>query len=404
MLMATESPVQSLYVHVPFCAKKCSYCAFYSESSSGELINRFVSALIRELEIVAPSLSPKTIFFGGGTPSILNLRQWELIFSAMESLGLMGAEEWTIESNPATVSVDKARLWRSAGVNRVSMGVQSLDESLLDRLGRIHNRKTVFKSFDTLRVAGFDNINVDLMFGIPGQTSQMWRETLKESLAMHSEHLSCYEVIYEEDTPLFEDYINGRANVDEDLICSMYEDLLEHTSRSGFAQYEVANFAQRLQKSSSPEPPMEFNGEPRCPELPEPYYACRHNINYWRGGSFHAVGPSAAGYVQGRRTRNISNTMVYCKHLENGDRAIEWSETLPPVRRAGEVAAFGLRMNSGWAFEDFQSRTGYKLQDEWRSDITELIQLGWAEQTSERFFLTHQGMRFADAAAQYFLR
>src|SRR5256886_2198414 len=163
-------PVTSLYVHVPFCAQKCSYCAFFSEASSGELINRYVGALVRELELVAADLRPQTVFFGGGTPSLLNLRQWEQVLRAMERLGLLGAAEWTVECNPATVSLDKARLLRSGGVNRISMGVQSLNEDLLDRLGRVHSRGMVFKSFDVLRQAGFDNVNLDLMFAIPGQT------------------------------------------------------------------------------------------------------------------------------------------------------------------------------------------------------------------------------------------
>ena len=197
------TPIQSLYVHVPFCAQKCAYCAFYSEASSGEIQNRYVAALVREMEIVAPDLKPRTIFFGGGTPSLLNLRQWEIILRAMERLNLLGAEEFTVECNPATVSLDKAKLLRSFGVNRISMGVQSLDEQLLDRLGRIHSREMVFKSFDILRRAGFDNLNLDLMFAIPGQTMEIWRSTLDEALAMSSEHLSSYEVIYEDDTPLF---------------------------------------------------------------------------------------------------------------------------------------------------------------------------------------------------------
>jgi len=137
-------PTSSLYVHVPFCAQKCSYCAFFSEASSGELINRYVGALVRELEMTAGDLQPRTVFFGGGTPSLLNLRQWEEILSAMERLSLLGALEWTVECNPATVSLDKAKLLRNYGVNRISMGVQSLDEALLDRLGRVHSREMVF--------------------------------------------------------------------------------------------------------------------------------------------------------------------------------------------------------------------------------------------------------------------
>src|SRR2546423_11651727 len=149
-MLERSSPTPSLYVHVPFCAQKCSYCAFYSEPSKGELIERYVSALVSELKTLRDMPKPKTIFFGGGTPSLLNLRQWQKLLRAMEDAGLLGAEEWTVECNPATVSLDKARLLRSYGVNRISMGVQSLDEGLLERLGRVHTRVMAFKSFDVL--------------------------------------------------------------------------------------------------------------------------------------------------------------------------------------------------------------------------------------------------------------
>src|SRR5258708_24218610 len=161
----------------------------------------------------------------------------------MDRLNLLGASEWTVECNPATVSLDKAALLRSYGVNRISMGVQSLDEKLLDRLGRIHSREMVFKSFDTLRQAGFNNVNIDLMFAIPGQTMDIWRETLAEATAMGSEHLSSYEVIYEEDTSLYAQLQAGEFEEDEDLACAMYEELLQRVVNAGFEQYEVANFA-----------------------------------------------------------------------------------------------------------------------------------------------------------------
>jgi oxygen-independent coproporphyrinogen-3 oxidase len=252
MANPSGNPVTSLYVHVPFCAQKCAYCAFYSEASSGELISRYTAALIRELEIVADDLKPKTIFFGGGTPSLLNLRQWEQILRAMEKLNLLGAEEFTVECNPATVSADKAKLFRDFGINRISMGVQSLDEKLLDRLGRIHSREMVFKSFDILRHAGFENVNLDLMFAIPTQTMEIWRGTLNEAMAMQSEHLSSYEVIYEDDTPLYEQLQAGQFSVDENLACEMYEELISSATRGGFHQYEIANFARNKSKAQSP--------------------------------------------------------------------------------------------------------------------------------------------------------
>jgi oxygen-independent coproporphyrinogen-3 oxidase len=385
---SSPPPVTSLYVHVPFCAHKCEYCAFFSEASAGELINRYVAALVRELELVAHDLKPRTIFFGGGTPSLLNLRQWETILRTMEKLNLLGAEEFTVESNPATVSADKSKLLRDFGVNRISMGVQSLDEKLLDRLGRIHSREQVFKSFDILRQAGFDNVNLDLMFAIPTQTIATWRETLDEIIAMQSEHLSSYEVIYEDDTPLFQQLQAGEFSVDEDLACAMYEELVARSGAAGFQQYEIANFARH------------HGGQPSA----IPSRACRHNVNYWRGGSYHGLGPSATGYVRGVRTKNWANTQLYCEQLEKGRRAIESSEELTPLRRAGETAAFGLRMNAGWPFAEFQRATNFDLRQEWAADMNRLAERGWAAQDAEKFHLTHQGLRFADAAAELFLR
>lgn len=391
------SSVASLYAHVPFCAHKCEYCAFYSEASSGDLMSRYVLALVRELELLASDLTPRTVFFGGGTPSILNLRQWEQILRAMDRLKLLGAAEWTVECNPATVSSDKARLLRDFGVNRVSMGVQSLDEQLLDRLGRIHSREQVFKSFDTLRAAGFANINVDLMFAIPGQTMAVWQETLNEALALQSEHLSCYEVIYEQDTPLFAQLQAGQFDVNEDLACDMYETLIDRSATAGFVQYEVANFAKTEAHAS--EAPVIALGDPAIP-----LFACRHNVNYWRGGDYHGLGPSATGYVRGLRTRNWSNTQMYCEQIEKGNRAFESREELPPLKRAGETAAFGLRMTAGWPFEEFQQVTGFDLRAGWAQEMQALVERGWAELRPDRFKLTRQGLRFADAAAEMFLR
>jgi oxygen-independent coproporphyrinogen III oxidase len=384
--------IESLYIHVPFCAQKCAYCAFYSEPSGGDLINRYVAALGRELELVADDLKPKTVFFGGGTPSLLNLRQWQQILRTLERLNLLGAGEFTVECNPATVSADKAKLLRDFGVNRISMGVQSLDEALLDRLGRIHSREMVFKSFDLLRRAGFDNLNLDLMFAIPGQTLAVWQATLAEALALGSEHLSTYEVIYEDDTPLFAQLQAGEFDVDEDLACAMYEELIERAAVAGFQQYEVANFARKKTLNSQPS------------TLTPPDLACRHNVNYWRGGSFYGLGPSATGYVRGVRTKNWSNTQLYCEQLEQGKRAIESREELPPLKRAGETAAFGLRMNAGWPFEEFRHTTNFDLRDQWSAEMNQLAERGWARRDAQRFQLTARGLRFADAAAELFLR
>src|SRR6185312_5227609 len=185
----------------------------------------------------------------------------------------LGAEEFTVECNPATVSADKAKLLRDFGVNRVSMGVQSLDEKLLDRLGRIHSREMVFKSFDILRHAGFENLNLDLMFAIPTQTMEIWRDTLREGIAMQSEHLSSYEVIYEDDTPLFHQLQAGEFSVDEELACAMYEELIVRSAAAGFRQYEIANFARDQRTTNG----GNLSSVIYHPEIPT--HACKHNVN-----------------------------------------------------------------------------------------------------------------------------
>jgi oxygen-independent coproporphyrinogen-3 oxidase len=215
----------------------------------------------------------------------------------------------------------------------------------------------------------------------------IWRATLNETLAMQSEHLSSYEVIYEDDTPLFDQLQAGEFCVDESLSCEMYEELISSASRAGFHQYEIANFARGALSSE------------KIPSL-----ACRHNLNYWRGGQFFGLGPSATGYVGGVRTKNWSNTQIYCDQLEKGKRAIESSEELPPLKRAGEIAAFGLRMNAGWPFDEFKRRTSFDLRNGWKTEMEELTGRGWGFSDAERFQLTPQGLRFADAAAELFLR
>ncbi len=388
--------VESLYLQVPFCAQKCEYGAFDSGPASGDLIQRYVQALLLELELIAQDCRPKTVFFGGGTPSLLTLKQWESVLTTLHRLGLANAAEFSVECNPATVSADKAALLRQFGVNRISMGVQSLDEALLDRLGRVHSRDMVFRSYDILRKAGFENINIDLMFAIPGQTMEIWNRTLDEALALGTEHLSCYEVIYEEDTTLYEQLKAGECDVDDDLAADLYEVLYDRVGAVGFGAYEVANFARRRRVGESVDRP---EAEPGIPA-----FACRHNVGYWRGRDSYGLGPSASEWVRGLRSRNWSNTVLYCEQLEKGRRAKEFAEALPPLGRAGEMAAFGLRMNAGWPWEEFQGQTGFDLRTEWPTEMAQLVSRGWAERTPTHFRLTRAGLRFADSAAQLFLR
>jgi len=199
--------------------------------------------------------------------------------------------------------------------------------------------------------------------------------------------LSCYEVIYEADTPLYQQLQAGRFDVDEDLACAMYETLLEDASRHGFHQYEIANFARH--RGAGPD---------ALPSL-----ACLHNVNAWRGGAYHGLGPSACSFVPPVRSRNVANTRLYCEQLEQGRSALESRDFLAPIQRAGEIAAFGLRMNIGWAFEEFTKVTGLDLRTHWHNSMTELVARGWGAQSATGFHLTPAGLRFADAAAILFL-
>ncbi len=378
----------SLYVHVPFCASKCHYCAFYSEPSRGEEMTRYVTALVREIRrLAAGSLPPKTLFFGGGTPSLLSLPHWERILEALETVGSRLAAEFTVECNPVTLSGAKARLLRQGGVNRLSLGVQSLDSDLLDRLGRVHSREAVFRSYDLIRQAGFDNVNLDLMFALPGQSLESWNRTLTEALALNSEHLSCYEVIYEEDTPLFRQRQTGAIAVDEELAAGMYRRLVDRTAETGFVQYEIANFARDAAATKT--------------ELPR--RACRHNVNYWTGGEYYGLGPAAAGHLNGWRYQNWPSVSAYCRAVAAELPPRDPGERLSPPAKAGETAAFWLRMNRGIDLIRFRELTGYDFRTQWKQELTALVERGWGERRDRFFRLTPVGLRFADAAAAEFL-
>lgn len=382
------SPVRSLYVHVPFCSHKCEYCAFYSELLQPEQINRYVDALCAELRLIEGNLQPYTVFFGGGTPSILSLSQWEQICSTIRSFGWQEIKEWTVECNPATVSLEKAQLLRDAGVNRISMGVQSLDANLLARLGRIHSREQVFRSYDILRQAGFENINLDLMFAIPTQTIETWQATLDEIISMQSDHVSCYEVIYEEDTALFHQLQAGEFDVDESLADDMYQLLVRRAREAGFTQYEIANFAGRHSDDHL---------------LDHPKKAALHNINYWEGGGFFGAGPAATELIGNVRRKHWSNNQIYCDQVEKGHRGLESEERLSEETQWGEAAAFALRMNAGIVFSRFQDQFGVNPLDKWKTEMEDLQKRGWGIVSEHAFRLTEQGLRFADSAGSEFV-
>lgn len=395
-----EEAVGSIYLHVPFCAVKCHYCAFYSKEPDRQIMDNYVRALCLEIENAADSAVPRTIFFGGGTPSLLNLNHLKLVFSAMERAGWCNAEEWTVECNPATLNKDKIQLFLDYGVNRISMGVQSMEPQILERLGRIHSRKMVFDSYENLRKAGFSNINLDLMFAIPGQTMEDWESTLETILGLNPEHMSCYELIYEEDTPFFHSLNTGEFEMDEDLAETMYLTLIRNLEDHGFYQYEVANFAQN---QSGPLSSHSQSGDATLKPPAIPDRASIHNLNYWQGGSYLGLGPSANGFINKTRYQNVANTQRYCELIHSQGNALEWNEELPQVHRAAEIAAFGFRTFAGWNLTHFHELTGIKLEEQWADVVLKLKNFGWIAQHRNHLFPTHDGLRFADAIAREFL-
>jgi oxygen-independent coproporphyrinogen III oxidase len=352
------SKVEHLYVHVPFCAAKCNYCAFYSEAGSAEKMTGYVDAVLTELDRYAAQLAPQTIFFGGGTPSLLPAA---LMRRILERIPATTAREWTIECNPSTVSTEKAKLYREFGVNRLSLGVQALDDDLLDITGRVHSVQAAVDSFHKLRAAGFDNLNLDLMFGLPGQTMEHWRYTLHQAIALQPEHISTYCLIFEEDTHFWSLLQQGHIRPDDELELAMYEAGLEMLAAAGYQQYEISNFAR-------------------------PGRECAHNIAYWEGRDYIGLGPSACSTVGDRRWQNSPQ-------LEGWTVCFE--EKIPPALRAAERAAFGMRMNAGVPAEFVRGR--------WDNEITELLRAELVQWRDGRLAPTRRGLLFADEVAAEFV-
>ena len=398
--------VEHLYVHVPFCAAKCNYCAFYSEAGSAGQMADYVEALRLELEGYcrasgpfaaisnqwqverlpykgfqptaggapappAAEIAPKTIFFGGGTPSILPT---PLMRRVLESIGERGfcrdVAEWTIECNPSTVSTDKAMLFRDFGVNRISMGVQSLDDELLEKIGRVHSVSGAIQSYERLRQAGFENINLDLMFGLPGQTLEHWKRTLGKAIELQPEHVSTYCLILEEDTPFWSLLQEGLIKPDEELELAMYETGIETLTGAGYRQYEISNFA-------------------------KPGRECAHNIAYWEAEDYIGLGPSACSTVGDKRWQNAPDTGRYIAAMRDGERALAYEEPLTPQLRAAERAAFGMRMNAGVPAELVRGR--------WDKQVAELLSADLVQWSHGRLQPTKRGILFADEVASYFV-
>lgn len=362
--------IEHLYIHIPFCPNICPYCAFYKESAGRERVERFLDALLKDAGTWAPRLRPKTIFFGGGTPSALSIPQFEKLLGGLRgTLDLSALEEWTIEMNPATVAEDKAALLRDAGINRVSMGVQSWDDRVLKSLGRTHDADKAEESFHILRKAGFDNLSIDLIFGVPSQSLESWRESLERSLRLAPEHLSAYGLTYEEDTDFFRKLGRGEMTPDEGLEADQFELTAELLGNAGYLQYEVSNYSLPGRQSV-------------------------HNSAYWSGSDYLGLGPSAFSTVGSRRWRTVRETGVYSETTLSGTPAIDFEESVDPALKSSERAAFGMRTLRGLPLSE---------SSRWEDDLRDLQQKGLVMLAGERWVLTSRGRLLADTVAEIFV-
>jgi oxygen-independent coproporphyrinogen III oxidase len=371
-----------LYVHVPFCLRKCGYCDFYSIEPAGRLTDDLVDALLAEMRaaLSGGDAQVETIFVGGGTPTCLSPASLGRLLNGLrEVVDRHRPIEFSVEANPATLSEAKAPALRDAGVTRISMGAQSFHLHELQVLDRLHLPQDVAASVDIVRRAGFEHLNLDLIFGIPGQTLATWRESLRRAVDLGPDHLSCYGLTYEPGTPLRQRLDLGEiTRVDEDLEAEMYLAAMDDLERAGFGQYEISNFAR-------------------------PGGQCRHNIRYWRGRAGVGVGPGAASYLEGRRWRNVPDVEEYVRRIRSRASTVVDLEALSPLRRAGEAAMLGLRMTEGIIPGEFQERIGFDPLALFADAIARHSRSGLLEVSPDRIALTRQGRLLADAVMADFL-
>ena len=364
--------LRHLYVHIPFCPRVCPYCSFYKEASDRNKTQRFLDAVLAELDresAVAP-LQPVTIFFGGGTPSALSTPQLEYLLTGLRArLDLSALKEWTLEMNPATVSLEKARTLRALGVNRISMGVQSWDPSLLNVLGRVHTADQAGRSYEILREAGFENVNLDLMFAVPTQTREQWLASLKRTIALAPEHISSYCLSYEEDTAFYQRFQSGQYVQDKNWDADLFEMTMDTLGEAGYEQYEISNYAR-------------------------PGRDCLHNLAYWSGADYLGLGPSAFSTRGSQRWENVPNTEDYCSRILNGESAAGFREDVGPATRRAEAIAFGLRTNRGVSLD---------LLSPWPAEVSEFLEEKFFVQDGSRIRLTRKGKMVADTLAEAFV-
>jgi len=371
----SEQPQTGLYIHIPFCLRRCVYCDFYVEPlGTGPLPQRFaqlehldqtpfIQALHREWDHAPSTFHPHTIYIGGGTPTELPLADFRRLMEMVKAR-VSNPQEWTVECNPGTLSDSHIEVMLECGVTRVSLGVQSFQNDTLNFLTRIHSAEEARTTYHRLRKAGFNNINLDLMFAIPGTGLEHVERDLSSLLELDPEHVSCYSLDYEPNTQLTPLAKKGFVQpVDDELAVAQFELIRNTLATAGYHHYEISNYA-------------------------KPGSECRNNQQTWQGGEYLGFGPAAASHWQGQRWRNAPDLHSY---LSQGPQHIEY-EQLDPETKARELLMTSLRQVAGIDRSWFHARTGYDYEDLRGQEIAQCIEAGWLERTPEGIRLTPSGM------------
>jgi len=412
--------VYSLYLHIPFCAHRCAYCDFNTYAGQESLIPAYADALVEEINFVGGRLRDcetkrlsdnstiGTIFFGGGTPSLLSPSQFDSILGSIRANFKVSEDaEITIEANPGTVTFSDLAQLRALGINRISFGVQSANMEELRMLERTHSFFDVIEAVTSARKAGFDNLNLDLIYGLPEQTLQTWQTSVKRILDLHPEHISAYALTLEHGTPFGRWAKKGLLPLpDPDLAAEMYEWASETLEANGYVQYEISNWAKDVkgQKSQVEIQPSTFDLRPSTPT-----FACRHNLQYWRSLPYLAFGAGAHGYANGYRYSNVLRIKTYIERLITDHRSLNTAFPLTPAivnhhkqtlqDDMSEFMINGLRLTrEGISVDEFEQRFEKKLQDVFGKEIDELLKLGLLESKTSEFSKNSEVLRLTPRA------
>lgn len=361
--------VIALYIHIPFCKRKCKYCSFVSFDDRVKDIPAYIDALKTELRLRSVDNTIETVYFGGGTPSLLSAEQLSGILNTVNKyFRIVYDAEISIEANPGTVDLQYLSDIKQAGINRLSLGIQSFNDDELMMLGRVHSSKEAKDAVSDAVKAGFDNVNIDLIYGLPGQTVDDWNVSLHEALELHPEHLSLYALTLESQEPLFKEIEAGKLpEISTDIAASQYELAEELLEKKGYRHYEISNWARSGRE-------------------------CRHNLVYWQGGSYIGAGVAAHSYIEKRRTANTGDLDKYISALsQNTLPSQEIDEIINPDLEIAESIILGMRLFDGIKLNDFQKRFGINIMKQYGRQIEELLNFGLIEKKRNSIRLTPQG-------------